>query len=211
VLAVRQFSEHKTVCACCAWEVEAVGFDAILSFGPDCRAKHQILRAFPKERCPSSVFDWQVTPIRAVRFYLANDFHDTFNREDLQMSGHHVVNRKLRTNHIHAFPKDVTADRIDRHYSDARARHDHLCENTRAILRSDRQVLICLSRRLPFYRLWRLHFAIRRYAPNLRFTLLNGPANDRSRDIWTGNDAAWDRHLAPFARGTVVAEGNARY
>jgi hypothetical protein len=73
-----------------------VGFDAILSFGPDCRAKHQILRTFPKEKCPSSVFDWQVTPIRAVRFYLANDFRDTFDREDLGMSGRDVVNRKLR-------------------------------------------------------------------------------------------------------------------
>jgi hypothetical protein len=175
-----------------------VGFDIVISFGSDCRAKHQILRTFPEEKCPSSVFDWQVTPMRAVRFYLANDFRETFEREDLEMSGGDVVNRRLRTNHMHAFPKDIDPDAIDRYYLEARARHDHLCENTRAILRSDSHVLICISRRLPFYRLWRLHFSIRRYAPALRYKLLNGPANDYSRDIWKGNDALWDRHLAPF-------------
>jgi len=175
-----------------------VDFDVVLSFGPDCRAKPKMLRAFPRETCPSSVFDWQVTPVRALRFYLANDFRDTFERADLLLPGPWVVNGKLRTNHMHAFPKDISPDEIDRYYPEARARHDHLCENTRAILQGDRRVLICMSRRLPLYRLWLLRLSIRRYAPDLRFRLLNGPANDRSRNIWTGNDAAWDRHLAPF-------------
>jgi hypothetical protein len=173
-------------------------FDIVLSFGPICRTKYQLLRTFGKDECPSSVFDWQRTPMSAIRFYLENDFRGTFEREDLEVSGYSVINRKLRTSHLHAFPKHIADDEIDRYYSRARARHDHLCDRTRAILRGDRRVLICVGAHLRPYRWMRLNFVIRRYAPKLRFRLLNGPANDCSHEIWKGDDALWDRHLAHF-------------
>jgi hypothetical protein len=177
----------------------AVDFELVLSLGPNCRAKHQILRAFPKEICPSSVFDWQVTPMRAVRFYLGNDFRGTFERAELEIADGIVIHRRLRTKHIHEFPEGIGAAEIGRYYDDARTRHEHLCAKTRAILKGKNGVLICLSKRLPFYKLALLDLSIRRYAPGLRFSLLNGPKGDYpNREVWQGDDALWDRHLAPY-------------
>jgi hypothetical protein len=66
------------------------------------------------------------------------------------------------------------------------------------MLRGDKRVLICVGAHLQPYRWLCLNFAVRRYAPKLRFRLLNGPANDYSHEMWEGDDALWDRHLARF-------------
>lgn len=179
-------------------------FETILSLGPTCRAKYQIIRIFGKQRSPSSVFDWQATPYRAVRFYLDNDFCDTFNREDLVTINGRVKHRKLHTSHLHAFPEGITDAEIDVYYPQARARHDHLCEKTRAVLHCREPVLICLGRHIKVTRWLRLAVAIRRYAPGLRFKLLAGPLGDLPDDdvCWQGRHDLWDRHLSPYSSAT---------
>jgi|CXWK01.1.fsa_nt_gi hypothetical protein len=67
-------------------------FGRILSLGPNCKSKYQARRILaarlelnvePKERtpvpgAPNCVFDWQITPLTAVKSYFRSDFALTY-------------------------------------------------------------------------------------------------------------------------------------
>jgi hypothetical protein len=186
-----------------------MSFDYALSLGPTCRARYQMERVLGKERCPSGVFDWQITGRKALVAYLRNDFEGMYELADLEIDGM-VCNRRFGTTHQHEFPPDITLASLPAHYVNARSRHDHLAAKTRALLRGDKRLLLCLGGRLTMRRYVALWLELRLRFPRLTFTLLNGPRFDDPDEVatWYGNDAAWDGHLRRFATtGPVSAAG----
>jgi hypothetical protein len=172
-------------------------FQQVLSIGQNCRARHHVRRTFGKHSGRKGVFDWQITPASAFLEYLSRDFRGMFDRADLVARNGEVFNDRFGTNHVHEFPKGIQPDDIDRHYPAARKRHDHWCAFTRRVMTNDLSALFVLAAPVPPDTLEEISSAIARLKRNNRFLVLNGPENDVGSD-WTGNQAVWDQHLAPF-------------
>ncbi len=93
-------------------------FEQVITRGPACETAFQSKRVFGKARCPSGIFDSQITPRNALLEYLSNNFIGMFERRDLELRGTCVINRRLGTQHPHEF-KDFP---IDARYQLARRR-----------------------------------------------------------------------------------------
>jgi hypothetical protein len=157
------------------------------------------VRVYGKDACPSGIFDWQGTSAAAVAAYLRHDFAGMFELEDLRIEGGMVRNFRYGTWHLHQFPKGIGVEDIAAHYPEARSRHDHLSQKTLRLLRGRDRLLLCLNRHLSPVHWARLWLQLRLRYPQLSFILLNGPKGDFPADVrWEGDDALWDRHLAPF-------------
>ncbi|MBN8996120.1 MAG: hypothetical protein J0H94_12910 [Rhizobiales bacterium] len=174
-------------------------FDLVLSLGPNCRAKHQLARIYGEAVSPSAVFDWQITPRRALHAYLRNRFRGMFEYEDLTIKDG-MVHAGRGANHMHAFPADITMETLPAHYGEARSRHEYLAEKTLRMFLGKQKLLLCLAVPVSLYDHVRLWAVIRRNYPRLKFMLLNGPRGDLPADSehWKGDDAVWDRHLKSF-------------
>ncbi len=162
------------------------------------------MRVFGDAVCPSGVFDWLVAPGRAVRVYLRNQFSGTFELDDLIVGEDGYVHAKSGTQHMHAFPRNITQDELLDRYAEARSRHEYLAEKTLNLFRGDRKLLLCLGARASFHRYARLWLTIRWHFPTLKFILLNGPrggAPEHAEQEWKGDDSVWDRHLKSFKPG----------
>lgn len=169
---------------------------AAISLGPNCRGKHHLHRVFG-DASPSGVFDWQVTPAAAIHCYLQQDFAGMFERADLVVKAGIVWNGRYDTSHQHEFPRGLTAEQLDAHYPAARARHEHLCANSRAQLSGRGPLLLVFSRPVPDEVIAELAAGVSRYNPRLAFHLLAEPVEGAVGD-WTGNAEVWDQLLSPF-------------
>ena len=174
------------------------------------------------------LFDWQITPLKAVIAYLEADFTGVFDLGDLviDVSGA-VAHDVLRTLHPHDFhPMDEAlgpAD-IEAQYPAARAKFDHLADKFRrhlqapgpflyvvggAAQRQEAQRLVKLLARHPQHS-FRILFAPPPSSPDLsdlddriaQATLDETQARAKpAGQEWEGDDAAWTRVLEPFALG----------
>lgn len=172
-------------------------FEQALSIGQNCRARHHIRRTFGKHSGRKGVFDWQITPTSALLEYLTRDFKGMFERADLVARNGEVFNDRFGTNHVHEFPKGIQPKDIDRYYAQARKRHDRWCEFTRRVMSNNLSALFVLAAPVSPDVLGSITKAITSFNPSKRTLVLNGPENDTGID-WTGNQAVWDKHLAPF-------------
>jgi len=169
---------------------------AAISLGPNCRGKYHLHRVFA-DASPSGVFDWQVTPVEAIHCYLRQDFVGMFERADLVVRAGVVWNGRYGTSHQHEFPRDLSPGQLDACYPAARARHEHLCRKTRALLGGRGPLLLVFSRPVAEEVVAELRAAVSRYNPRLAFHLVAEPAAGAVGD-WTGNAEVWDELLAPF-------------
>lgn len=169
--------------------------DLALSIGPNCRAKYHLRRKFGA-CAPSGIFDWQVTPPAAIHAYLERDFQGLFELDDLQTQDGIVWNSRFGTSHEHEFPAGI--DDLERHYARARARHDHLCRNTRRYLTGDRRLLLGFSRPVPTDVVAGIRAQVVRYSPQIRCELVAEPEGLARSDDWKGNLRVWDELLAPY-------------
>lgn len=170
---------------------------AAVSLGPNCRGKFHLQRVFG-DASPSGIFDWQITPAEAIHRYLERDFKGMFERSDLQIRSGVVWNGRHNSSHQHEFPRGLTEDQLDAHYPAARARHDHLCRKTRALLRQRGPLLLVFSRPVPIEVTDGLVRGVSQYNPRLAFHLLAEPIEGSIGD-WTGDTEVWNDLLSRFS------------
>ena len=103
------------------------------------------LRMLPPHRSSGrfgwSIFEWQLTPFRAVCDYLERDFQGIFEREDLVIGPLGCAyNRRFKTHHLHEFEilqhaagGVLTPELIDEGYEQAREKVEARCEVFRRI------------------------------------------------------------------------------
>lgn len=185
---------------------------AAVSLGPNCRGKFHLQRVFGAAS-PNGVFDWQVTPAAAIHRYLEQDFEGMFERADLLIRSGVVWNGRHQTSHQHEFPRGLTDDQLDLLYPSARARHDHLCRRTRALLRQRGPLLLVFSRPVATEMIEELARGVSRYNPRLAFHLLAEPIEGSIGD-WTGDTEVWNSMLSRFSIDPVhrlVAHAAAAY
>lgn len=218
-----------------------------ISLGYSCEVKYQVSRALYMRKFPDGlenefwnmlqtpergqknferhVFDWQITPFKAVLEYLERDFEGVFEREDLMVQDGEVVHRWLHTRHPHEFHAidGVLDDRaIDADYTDARGKFDHLVAKFRRHLEQPGPFLyVCREIRI-YDEAVRLMELLRRrnrdHAFKLLFvgyegedqtlTALEGEVFkawtpfDTQKPVgheWEGNNLGWERVLAPWS------------
>jgi hypothetical protein len=198
-------------------------FDRVLSLGPSCEAKLNLVRilraregrtdgarrvqANPKG-APSSVFDWQVTPESALLEYFRRDFRGMFEREDLiRGPGGWVVNTRFGTHHLHEFGAyDKDGDIIAARYTEARARHDYLCNKFRAMLGDPAPTLFVRSVALNTSAKAELTEYVRKRSGADRFAFMTVPTDPDAGVLqWPANEPLWD---AAFAGISVTAKGS---
>jgi hypothetical protein len=129
-----------------------------VSLGQTCGTRYQLVRhaffrLFPDDgyedfrRCvfdPANakanfdtlIFDWQITQIFAVSYYLENDFQGIFERKDLAVTGdsNNLCNTRHLTTHphsIHPRGEVLTEAELDEGYAEARAKIEHLAQKFR--------------------------------------------------------------------------------
>ena len=77
---------------------------------------------------PGDVFDYQITPLKALIDILTNDFRGAFEMDDLAIVSHHAVMHKtLLTEHPHVFHgagELLTQSELDEQYPAAREAFD---------------------------------------------------------------------------------------
>ncbi|MBS0240313.1 MAG: hypothetical protein JSR89_18010 [Proteobacteria bacterium] len=112
-------------------------FKHVVSLGPTCLPAMQAKRYFDRSVFQSGPFNYQITPLAALRHYFENDFNVMIDRRDLIVDevvcngklDKIVCNTKLGTLHPHQYTRGIDAD-----FENERSRHGYLCEKLRGIL-----------------------------------------------------------------------------
>lgn len=174
------------------------------------------------------LFDWQSASIESVCIYLERDFQGVFEREDLCVENNEVVHRTLHTNHMHEFEnirRDgiVQDEMIDTAYAGVRRKFDRLVDKFRQQLEAPgdflyictdiqpepqvRRLIKLLEARSPEHRVHLLlvphedqqQIDLSALAPQVTVTAVRPQVVDKAQVmVWEGDDAAWDKALAPF-------------
>lgn len=178
-----------------------IRIDYALSIGPHCRAKYQLRHRFGAIAV-GGVFDWQITPLDTVLRYVNCDFRGLFELRDLELRRGRVWNREVGTSHQHEFPHGMETDtELKAAYDRARSRHDHVCQTTRATLRSGRPVLLAFSRLVDDEARQQVIAAFRHYAGggghNLHFVF--EPVKVPATADWRGDPTVWKALLQPYS------------
>lgn len=189
----------------------------MISLGRGCQPAHQICRI--RGTAAAHVFDWIVTPDRALVTHIASDLDGFFDRDSLVLGPEGcVIDRASRTQFIHEFP--AGAD-IDVAHAGHAARFAHLVERWRALMASHERVLFVRQHAWdPDARATATHLrdTLARQAPQLPFTLLYLTAAEQDDTPWgeprilnlrltqtepydwRGDDGSWERVLTDAER-----------
>lgn len=172
-----------------------------VSLGVACRTAHQLRRAYGAS-APSGVFDWQITPVKALVQYLAHDLRGMFDLGDLFVDENGIVcHRRLGTRHQHEFPGDVTEDTLPALYPRARQRHEYLCDKFRRVVAAGSPTLFAVAthfRTEAEAAMPEIARLVRRMNDGAPFHFLFEPPEGYSETDWRGNDKAWDDALEPY-------------
>lgn len=192
---------------------EAKDWRRVLSLGFDCQAQYQIrryMRFVGTDRSsnrnglgsPTTVFSWQVTPMRGLLLYLRQDFAGLFERDDLHVGELGITHARTGTLHLHEFPRQ-SAEALSAHYSAARERHDRLCARTRLLLTDDEPTLLVLdsgTSNITPDQMAEVQERLHRYNPSKTLSLFC-LATPRDAHLDCRGDArAWNRALAAHLR-----------
>ncbi|HVX35427.1 MAG TPA: hypothetical protein VHC71_04320 [Hyphomicrobium sp.] len=172
-------------------------FSQVVSLGWRCQTVWQARRYFGRAFCPTSIFDWQITPAEAVVEYFDRDFVGLLDRDDLfRPEDGWVTNRKFGTRHPHEFSNGLQDG-----YATARSRHDYLCDKLCAIIGGAEPTLFVAQAKDPETFHSEISFRISRRNPRLKYRLLVVPdvPIGSGADAWKGDDDHWDRHFSEFA------------
>lgn len=178
------------------------GFAAAFGLGSYCTTKYQLDRLFGRRLVARTIFDSQLTPPSTVIEYLERDFEGLLELDDLGPGPVSVCNYRFFTGHRHEWPEDANHDQIAAGYDKARARHEHLCANTRLYLKQSQPLLIVVSQPNVDVDTAPLAAALRAYNPAMNFEIVGIPPDATQKvtkpGSWKGDDALWDAALAPY-------------
>lgn len=217
-----------------------------ISLGFSCEVKYQLSRRLYRAKFPGGddfdfrrmllspslgernferhIFDWQITAFAALLDWLEQDFQGVFERRDLYVAERQAQHRRIANLR---FPHDFHAEGgvldeavIDRQYSAAREKFEHLAEKFRRLLNQPGPFLYVVRTTPSREDAVRLRDLLQRSNPDHQFELLflgweeDAPAPDLdgvahwawvSLDSdkspgreWEGHDQAWDEALQPW-------------
>lgn len=218
-----------------------------VSLGQTCETRFQLIRHFYFRLIPEGaydafracvfdpanaeldfetlIFDWQITQIFAVSYYLESDFSGIFEREDLAVTGdsNHLANLRHLTTHPHSLHPEgqyLTEAELDRGYAEARAKIEHLADKFRRQLRAPEPRLYIFNQIADLTNADRLLRALRARAshpfrvlfvgsddrhaqaletcPDVDVRLLPKTVNKPAGQEWEGDDDAWEAVLSEF-------------
>lgn len=168
-----------------------------LSLGPTCRAKYHLHRVLGP-RALKGVFDWQVTPHKALLTYLERGFEDTFDLADLTIEDGTVTHRTLRTAHPHQFSTPANGMVLAQEYGAARERHEKRCLSTLASLMGNAPLLLVMSDPVDDHLQGDIAVTVKRLFPQLDFEIVSCPIDGVEGPDWRGADKPWNAVLRPF-------------
>lgn len=171
-------------------------FDQVISLGPDCLPAMQAQHYFSRDRFSGGLFNFQVTPLIALRAYFAQDFHGMLERDHLAYVDGTVCNTKFGTAHPHQFLNGLEHD-----YATARKRHDYLCTKMRRLLNAGRPLLVITHS--PDVSAGRRDVGeiLRTYNPRLDFELICVPDVVRDQKLWRSQVPIWKEAFDAVVHG----------